>query len=454
MLMIYGEGEKAFARLQEVMKDSADLSILAGASISPVKEHGLSYDLFLATFPSEFANCGAVIPCNAYSSKNRAHATLEALEHEKEYEPRTSVTDLRLKCPKFDDPETGEKFAVLSCCLEDNPEVLVGIPILNSSAEPQMTPDTSFESKPSQFGLIPRASVRFDKSAITIIGRRAGKSTSQSLPTQDWWYLRSSVESHGFKMIEFEPSTIKVANVIRILQSGSPQEIGPLQKLLFRFRETAGLGDDFVAALWFPRPSEPDFLCWASMVDRNVPLKHLAEGLTRLAFRSHDKEVKSGPLHLQVSVSQESFDRGNFFAVTLSASSVAQSSGAQSSGAQSSGAQSSGAQSSGAQSSVATRRISGNDIRSAVPQSFEEAEPHPTANVAHDGTPPLSQSRAALWPRLILPFLVVFFPFASTWTFACMLATLLLSAYWDGAPVILLQLAIWLLQYCIWVSLC
>jgi hypothetical protein len=428
MPMIYGEGDKAFTRLQEeIKKDSADISILAGASIFPSEEYFPSYDLFLATSPSDFGNCGRVIACSAYNSKSRDHSISEVLDHEGVYKSQKSVADLYFTCPVFGDPKTGQNFAVLSCCLEDNAKVLVGIPILTTTAEPQRVLGSSVESISSRLGLIPRASVEFNKGGITIAGRRGVKETSQSHPTQDWWFLKSSIESHGFKMIEFEPSTIKVANAIRLLQSGSPQEIGPLQKLLLRYRDTRQLGSDFVAGIWFPGPSEPDMLCSALKIDRNTPLRHLADILTTTDFRSCDEKMRFGASYLHVSVGREFFDRGTIYAVRISASP-------------------------GTESSEGTRTIGGNGVRPAMPQSFDEAEPHPTTSVAHDDPPPPSQSGAAVWPRLILPFLAAIFSPVGSWTFACMLAPLLLCTYWEGTPIVLLQVTI-LLLHCIWVSL-
>ncbi|BDD63897.1 hypothetical protein MPDQ_003945 [Monascus purpureus] len=60
MPMLYGEGEKAFRRLQEeIMKQSDDQSIFAWVDreASPTSLHGL-----LATSPSQFAGCNDILP--------------------------------------------------------------------------------------------------------------------------------------------------------------------------------------------------------------------------------------------------------------------------------------------------------------------------------------------------------------------------------------------------------
>jgi len=404
MPMIYGEGDKAFARLQEeIMKDSADFSILAGASISPVKEPSLSYDLFLATLPSEFAHCGGVIPCNA-------------LDHGKEYEPRPSVTDLRLKCPEFDDPKTGEKFAVLSCYFEDNPDALVGIPILTSTAEPQRTRGPTTESRSFKFRRIPRAKVQSIKSAINVVGRRSGKATYGSHSTQDWWYLQSTLESHKLKMIEFEPSTPQVAKAIRMLRSGSPQEIGPLERLLLRYRDTTQKGDDFVVALLFPRPSDPRFLCGTYMFPHHSSLRISA--LKSIDLTSSDEKPRSGSLSLRVSVSQESFDRGNFFVVKLSASPVSRSpSPAPRSSLPT------------PQPSAATSKKSNNNIKPVVPRRAEKAKPHTTPEVA----------KSASYFVFGLPLPLLGF-YLMGWTAACvLLLPVLLAKYWKRTPMFFLQ---------------
>lgn len=67
MPMLYGEGDKAFLRLQEeIMKNSDNQSLYAwkDEDASPGAYHGL-----LAKHPSNFANCGNILPYSDRSSR-------------------------------------------------------------------------------------------------------------------------------------------------------------------------------------------------------------------------------------------------------------------------------------------------------------------------------------------------------------------------------------------------
>lgn len=68
MPMLYGEGEKAFIRLQEeIAKETNDLTLFAWQAVKPTQEESgqsarQKYRGILATSPAEFANSGDVVP--------------------------------------------------------------------------------------------------------------------------------------------------------------------------------------------------------------------------------------------------------------------------------------------------------------------------------------------------------------------------------------------------------
>ena len=123
MPMIYGEGDKAFRRLQEqIMKDIGDDSILAwGLDLG-----GLGYDSspafisggLLATTPSDFANCGQV------ASRER---------------PTNNSFDMHggslwLRLSLFT-TLAGDILGLLACGPEHDPDRVVGIPLTTTSKE-------------------------------------------------------------------------------------------------------------------------------------------------------------------------------------------------------------------------------------------------------------------------------------------------------------------------------
>jgi hypothetical protein len=79
MPLLYGEGKKAFIRLQEeILKESDDQSIFAWVSEEATDPKGLQFQGVLADSPSRFASLGNIIPIPSrperqpYSMTNRA----------------------------------------------------------------------------------------------------------------------------------------------------------------------------------------------------------------------------------------------------------------------------------------------------------------------------------------------------------------------------------------------
>ncbi|KAK1758890.1 heterokaryon incompatibility protein-domain-containing protein, partial [Echria macrotheca] len=126
MPMIYGEGEKAFVRLQhEIMKVHRDQSILAwGFDVDD--EGNLRTNLqqnqteVLATRPQQFRHCGRLVKSQNFRSQN----TFEWL-----------TGTLKLQLTLYTDPDDGEAYGLLNCGHEATLDKVVGLALVKLPAE-------------------------------------------------------------------------------------------------------------------------------------------------------------------------------------------------------------------------------------------------------------------------------------------------------------------------------
>ncbi|KAF2663655.1 HET-domain-containing protein [Microthyrium microscopicum] len=125
MSMLYGEGNKAFLRLQEeILKESDDLSILAWKAVKFPQFHGL-----LADHPSQFEDCGKVLRLR--DDRLRSHDL--------------AITNrgLQLRAPARWDNDYGSLILHLGHCTEGNYKTELQITLRRSGAK-MFVRDASF----------------------------------------------------------------------------------------------------------------------------------------------------------------------------------------------------------------------------------------------------------------------------------------------------------------------
>jgi hypothetical protein len=128
MPLLYGEGKKAFFRLQlEIMKASTDYSLFAwgmdntgvtSSTVSIYLRNAHEWQSMLAVEPSRFANSGSIV---GYLNNGSPYThTSQGIEME-----------LAFLGPLIaeDNDNTGISYALLSCHLEDDPRCDVGVPL-------------------------------------------------------------------------------------------------------------------------------------------------------------------------------------------------------------------------------------------------------------------------------------------------------------------------------------
>ena len=117
MPMLYGEGERAFIRLQEeILKESGDQSLFAWGTIAPSHRLNCRFRGVLAKSPSEFATSSRIIPIirSAFSSSSSP--------------PTITSKGLRIKLPIHINHE-GESFGLLNCHHENDLLHILAIPL-------------------------------------------------------------------------------------------------------------------------------------------------------------------------------------------------------------------------------------------------------------------------------------------------------------------------------------
>jgi hypothetical protein len=127
MPLIYGEGERAFIRLQEeIMKEKNDLSLLAWQSASTTRLRGA-----LASSPREFTNCGSLISTvRTPSERNIRHTGIQFHEN-----PEFAMTNkgLRIESP-ISVINVGRALSVflpLNITNPEEPRVIYGISLIS-----------------------------------------------------------------------------------------------------------------------------------------------------------------------------------------------------------------------------------------------------------------------------------------------------------------------------------
>ncbi len=119
MPMLYGEGRRAFLRLQEeIMKTASEDSFLAWglepAESSQTASAGVVSAGILASAPSDFTNCGHMVPPGPHATA--AHTF--------------TVSGGRLQVQlALHTAASGQHYGMLNCGPKDHPEQIVGLPI-------------------------------------------------------------------------------------------------------------------------------------------------------------------------------------------------------------------------------------------------------------------------------------------------------------------------------------
>ncbi|KAK3906805.1 hypothetical protein C8A05DRAFT_11493 [Staphylotrichum tortipilum] len=249
--MIYGEGDKAFRRLQEqIMKEVGDDSILAwdleASGWTPACAVGITPGTALAPAPSFFANSGKV-------------TAVDRSGHSFDIQGST----IRLPVCLFTTP-AGEIFGVLKCGPEGNGQTAVAIPL---AAAPGGHSDTYFRVSGRQALLT--ATTAASATTVVRIQLDGRQEPSQGVEAC-WFHIRKSVPD--LELIRVDPGDCwhKERALIEATVEPAATKI-----IIARFRQTTAINSaDFVAVLSVDAQADPR--CHLMIASRDTSTKEIA----------------------------------------------------------------------------------------------------------------------------------------------------------------------------------
>lgn len=258
MPLIYGEGDKAFRRLQEqIMKDGADDSIFAW-DLPPVESadrpgRGIP-GVALAPGPSHFRNSGGVVSAGHSAQSFEQHGG----------RLRLSVT--------LDTAPGGQLHGVLSCGLEQEPDKMVGIPLI---AAPGGQPDHYVRQEGRPAVLLQTSEMGGAAATIIHLQLDGGRQSPIVGGAQSCWFqIRNS--HPGVELVEvFPPECWHKERAL--IEAGIEPDTGDAQVILARFRDKQPGLMDFVAVLEAKPQAQPR--CRLMVATSNTALADISHHL-------------------------------------------------------------------------------------------------------------------------------------------------------------------------------
>jgi ankyrin repeat protein len=308
MNMIYGEGDRAWTRLQlEIMTSTMDQSILAwgfeAGEPSPrgLRETKVMSSGALAAAPSDFTNCSRIVV-------RKASATRNPIE--------ISGGHLRIHLP-LRTLANGQTYALLNCGLEADQGKVVGIPI-NRDLSKGAAENDYLRPQGHQACLI-QSSEDSGKSAeyIRILMDRQGVA-HESTNEQVWLFIDGH-QRLDLKLEEVYPPTEWDKGRARIAQPGDFRK-GITKLFLLRFRPIGGKRESVIVVLelkilWI----EPE-VCYHVMTSSSgIVSKDLLQAFSSMRTEVLGKQTaKIGDFTIKVSVKPEQVAQAPMFNVSFS----------------------------------------------------------------------------------------------------------------------------------------
>jgi hypothetical protein len=300
MPIIYGgDGNQAFSRLQqEIMKDTRDYSILAwgldlGESI-PSQSTDVISGGALATAPSDFANCGHIVPGKQYTRPVNAF--------------EISGGCLRVHLP-LHTTSTGEIYGLLNCGPEQNAEH-VGIPLSNAISGEQS--DEYIRPQGHHSILLRTNTSSSSTTAVYIRIERARAATNRRY----WFYIEESVETN-LELIEVYPGARWKDRAMISTATDSDRNI--TQRSLARFRRKGEESRDVIVVLEFEvQGAQVQARHHVMISSKDTSLEDLSQKLVYMRQEALGRQSASdGRLSVVVTVKQETVAGQPMFAVRL-----------------------------------------------------------------------------------------------------------------------------------------
>jgi hypothetical protein len=239
MPMIYGEGDKAFRRLQEqIMKDVGDDSILAwGLNLDaevPNNAPGAALGAALAPAPASFANSGKIVAMD-----HPGHDSFE-------------VHGGSLRLPLTLSTAAAKQTLGYLRCVHEGRNLTVGIPLV---AAPGRQPHKYFRAEGGQAILVQNAT-HAASAPLVHIQLDGGRNSSAQAASACWFHIRNTIPN--LELIDVHPEACWHKERALIEAAVDPAADG-VQRILARFRDNSPTSAeaDFVAVLEVDSQSNP-----------------------------------------------------------------------------------------------------------------------------------------------------------------------------------------------------
>ncbi|OLN96661.1 Ankyrin-3-like protein 1 [Colletotrichum chlorophyti] len=294
----YAENDHSFIRLQElILKKNVDDSILAwnlDPSHSGVESPTTSFSLlggFLATSPSDFANCGNVV------SREDAAPTIQRFE--------LSNGSLHLQLPLLHTTDSDQNLGLLKCRLEAEDEGrTIGIPLCRIA--PGKGPNEYVRPAAARAVLVPW--VPRIPTSIRIHG---------PLLLQDHYWC-SKYRRHGFsiensmanelELIDVHPRDHWMENnaLNAFVVTGLDSRTDAVRHIWTRFRHTKSTSEDFLVELEIEmRNSQPVARISSMIASRETVLSAVANANLSKSPRLRRNNASNGLVNLRVDLAEE-----------------------------------------------------------------------------------------------------------------------------------------------------
>ncbi|OJJ78054.1 hypothetical protein ASPBRDRAFT_37273 [Aspergillus brasiliensis CBS 101740] len=306
MPMIYGEGDRAFIRLQEeLIKKTRDASVFAwglpSENSAPIHSENITSAGIFATSPNDFANSSHIISQNR-EIKSRA----------------TFVVDggcVRSEIPLYTDP-AGQLFGLLNCGPRSihGGSTVVGIPLVNDQSGEYTRPEGQYPQ------LFPASEVT-TVSQIYIKTERDQKKAAFSYSN---CFEIENLGEPDLKLIEVEPQD-SWREKESLIATSNQCPANNSQQYWLRFRpEDEGSSTDFIVLLELQiRGSQVKAQCHIMTSSQSTPLKDLVQYSSNMRPTAFGHKVaRGGSRSIYVTMHQYTTAGENIFVVLVAETST------------------------------------------------------------------------------------------------------------------------------------
>ncbi|RYO96410.1 hypothetical protein DL765_011600 [Monosporascus sp. GIB2] len=305
MPMIYGEGDKAFGRLQEeIMKKTRDDSILAWglnpAQSTPTKSTDVLSGGALAAAPSDFASCGRIV------LRKRDATSANTID----------ISGGRLRVHlSLHTTSAGEIYGLLNCGPEYDKEVVAGIPLDKATSG---VSDEYLRSQKRRLVLLPKATSSV--LAKTIYIRIEGQTRMHEAMNRRYWLYVDGHENINLELNENDVHPpVRWENGRAMIAEAKDSDENITRRYWARFRTQDKGSRDFVVVLEFEiQGSRTQARCHVMIGSKDTTLQDLSKSLIYMRPEAFGKQSASnGILDVEVAVNEEYVAQEPMFVVRL-----------------------------------------------------------------------------------------------------------------------------------------